>query len=395
MVLSKFGDGLNNGKGTYFQRALAGFKVGRTFRQLTSQSAGAGDMAFIDGQDFVNLTSNNYLGMSQHPEVIAAAQSALEQWGVGSGGSRLLSGSYTYMDEFESGLAYGHRAPRALLFNSGYAANTGIIPAIAKGCTHIFSDRANHASIVDGILLSRKPFTRYRHGALDHLADLLANCTEPEKSMVITETLFSMDGDFTNLEELLKLQKRYGFFLYLDEAHGFGGYPEYLEPLMKAGYRNRLVVGTFGKALAGFGAFTAAEAEVIEYLINTSRTFIFSTALPPAVIMAAQKSFEILREDHSRQNRLHGLSGAIRQALKSKGVDIGPSNSHIVPIITGANRSALQLASDLRKNGYYAVAIRPPTVPKGSARVRLCLNARIKESMSNHLVETILQSLNK
>jgi 8-amino-7-oxononanoate synthase len=265
-------------------------------------------------------------------------------------------------------------------------ANSGMLQALSSGFQHIFCDRLNHASIIDGLLQGKTPFTRYRHLDLDHLESLLKKQNNPEHSMVVTETLFSMEGDFLPLEELLRLQEKYGFFLYLDEAHSVGGYPDYLKPLSKSDPDKFLIMGTFGKALGGFGAFVAGKGVYIDYFINKCRSFIFSTALPPAVIASALASIGILKQEKWRIKKIHSLTKTALELFQKQGFDTGQSSSHIIPIILGENEAALSVSQYMIDQGIFVLPVRPPAVPAGKARLRVEVIIRLKEAQGKSAI---------
>jgi 8-amino-7-oxononanoate synthase len=363
----------------YFQQTLDDLDKNSLRRRLLALDSATDSKVSINNRQYFNLASNNCLGLANHPELKRAAVSALREFGLGSGASRLLSGTCRLHPQLESTVADYHLADRALIFNSGYTANLGILSALAPAFSRILCDRLNHASILDGILLGKKPFTRYRHLDLNHLEHLLKKQGTPQKTLVVSETLFSMEGDFLALADILALQDKFGFFLYLDEAHSLGAYPEITKILESRGYGHTLLMGTFGKALGGFGAFVAGEKKTIEYLINKCRSFIFTTALPASVIAANLAAFGVLQRETWRVDALHQNSRRLGRSLKEAGFNIGNSASHIIPVILGDNKKALSVSRQLMETGIFAPAIRPPTVPPNSARLRLSLNSAFSE----------------
>ncbi|MBF0432244.1 MAG: 8-amino-7-oxononanoate synthase [Fibrobacteria bacterium] len=378
-----------------FNKHLISLKAKDCYRSLLTGEQAPGKFFTHKKKKSLNLVSNNYLGLASHPLVKQAAAEAVLAWGAGSSGSRLLGGSLTYHKELEEKLAGLHRSERALLFNSGYAANTGILQTISSCFSQLFCDRLNHASIIDGMLLGKTAFTRYRHLDMNHLESLLKKQAAPEKCLVISETLFSMEGDFLPLEEMLVLQAKYHFYLYLDEAHSFGGYPDYLEPAIQQGYERMLVIGTFGKALGGFGAFAAGSHECIDFLVNTSRSFIFSTALPAAVIAGASAALDVCANEEWRVHRLHTLTSQSLDTFRENNFNTGASASHIIPVIIGGNEDTLRVAAYLQDNGMYALPIRYPTVPKGLSRLRLCLNCELASQELEPFFVALQEALRK
>ena len=349
-----------------------------------------------EGKTFVDFSSNDYLGLADHPALIEGAKKAMEKWGAGARASRLMSGDLEIHHRLESAIAALKGKEAGLLFGSGYLANTGIIPALCGRNDVIYSDRLNHASIVDGVLLSRARFYRFRHNDLNHLEDLLkSHRSRYRRAMIVVESVYSMDGDQAPVSELLELKARYGAMLMIDEAHATGVFGAKGEGIISQTGADAVdvILGTFGKALGGYGAFVAVSNRMRQFLLNRARTFIFSTALPPAVIGANLAAVKLLNEEPEHRSRVCKLASELRQALKE---DMGlntPSESQIVPVIVGDSQSALSLAESLRDAGFFVKAIRPPTVPEGTARIRLSVTAnhsskdvrRLMEALSNGL----------
>jgi 8-amino-7-oxononanoate synthase len=350
-----------------------------------------------DGRRCLNLSSNDYLGLSAHPRVRRAAAEAALALGSGAGGSRLLGGGLPIHRELESAVAGMRPLGKALLFNTGYMANSGALPALAQILGPVFSDKLNHASMAEALRAMPRGFHRYRHRDLGHLESLLAGRAGAEPGLVCSETLFSMDGDRADVEGLLRLQARYGFWLYLDEAHSTGCLPEAVAPaLAQARETGRiLIMGTFGKAYGGFGAYVAGPADAIDWLANAARSFVFSTALPPATAAAALEAIKVAEEEPWRRERLAAIAAYARGLFRNRGFDIGTSESHIVPVIAGSDRAALRLAEALYHAGYHAPAVRPPTVPEGSARLRINLTCEIEEKEIDALADEISGALDE
>ncbi len=342
-----------------------------------------------EGKPLVDFSSNDYLGLADHPALIEGAKKAMEKWGAGARASRLMSGDLEIHHRLESAIAALKGKEAGLLFGSGYLANTGIIPALCGRNDVIYSDRLNHASIVDGVLLSRARFYRFRHNDLNHLEDLLkSHRSRYRRAMIVVESVYSMDGDLALVSELLELRGRYGAMLMIDEAHATGVFGAKGEGIIsQTGAESvDVILGTFGKALGGYGAFVAVSNRMRQFLLNRARTFIFSTALPPAVIGANLAAVKLLDEEPGRRNRVCELASELRRALRE---DLGlntPSESQIVPVMVGDSQSALSLAESLRDAGFFVKAIRPPTVPEGTARIRLSVTA-------NHSLKDVRQLL--
>ncbi|MEA1991275.1 MAG: 8-amino-7-oxononanoate synthase [Thermodesulfobacteriota bacterium] len=349
-----------------------------------------------EGKTLVDFSSNDYLGLADHPALIEGAKKAMETWGTGARASRLMSGDLEIHHRLESAIAALKGKEAGLLFGSGYLANTGIIPALCGRNDVIYSDRLNHASIVDGILLSRARFYRFRHNDLNHLEDLLkSHMSRYRRAMIVVESVYSMDGDLALVSGLLELQGRYGAILMIDEAHATGVFGAKGEGIISQTGADAVdvILGTFGKALGGYGAFVAVSNQMRQFLLNRARTFIFSTALPPAVIGANLAAVRLLDEEPGRRNRVCELASELRRALRE---DLGlntPSESQIVPVMVGDSQSALSLAESLRDAGFFVKAIRPPTVPEGTARIRLSVTANHSLKDVGQLLEALSNGL--
>ena len=332
-----------------------------------------------NGSDVLMLCSNNYLGLADHPALAAASRTAIEQYGTSSGASRLVSGTMELHEQLERTVATFKKCEAALLFNSGYAANTGIIPALAGRGDVIFSDRLNHASIVDGIMLSGARLVRYQHGDFGQLAKLMEKHGKG-RCLIVTDGVFSMDGDIAPLAELARLKRTHGALLMVDDAHGCGVLGEQgrgSAEMSGVGSEIDIQMGTFGKALGSFGAYAAFSAEVRELLINRARSFIFSTSLPPAVVAASLAAVELVQtpegDDLRRQLRTNTIF--FRNSLLEAGFNIPDGVTQIVPIVVGSADTTMQFSEALLAEGVFAQGIRPPTVPVGTSRLRFTLMA--------------------
>jgi len=349
-----------------------------------------------NGKTLVDFSSNDYLGLAGHPTLIEGAKKAMEKWGAGARASRLMSGDLEIHHRLESAIAALKGKEASLIFGSGYLANAGIIPALCGRDDVIYSDRMNHASIVDGVLLSRARFYRFRHNDLNHLEDLLKNHrSRYRKALIVVESVYSMDGDQAPVSGLLELRGRYGAMLMIDEAHATGVFGTKGEGIISQTVADAVdvILGTFGKALGGYGAFVAVSNRMKQFFLNRARTFIFSTALPPAVIGANLAAVKLLEEEPERRSRVCELASELRQALKE---DLGlntPSESQIVPVMVGDSQSALSLAESLRDAGFFVKAIRPPTVPEGTARIRLSVTANHGAGDLHRLLEALSRGL--
>jgi glycine C-acetyltransferase len=337
-----------------------------------------GTRVTIEGKSLLLMCSNDYLGLSRHPSLREAACAAARLWGVGSGAARLVSGTSSVHQELEFRLARFKCTEAAILFNSGYAANTGIIPALAGDSDTILSDSLNHASIIDGCRLSRASVNVYRHKDMNHLEELLKQSSASRRKLIITDGIFSMDGDIAPLRDIVSLSEKYDAMLMVDDAHATG-------VLGKSGRgtaehfglegRVHIQMGTLGKALGSFGAYVAGKKSLIEYLLNRSRSYCYSTSLPAAVCAASIAAIDILENDPGPRERLWNNQKRFIGGLRKIGISPGSSESPIVPIIIGNTEKALTASARLFDHGIYATAIRPPAVMNGFARIRMTIMA--------------------
>ncbi|HEY7256903.1 MAG TPA: 8-amino-7-oxononanoate synthase [Solirubrobacterales bacterium] len=341
-------------------------------RRLRTVESPQGPEVLLDGRPVLLLCSNNYLGLAGHPLVREAASEAAIRWGAGSGASRLISGSMEPHRALERRLAAFNGYDAALLFGSGYLANSGAIAALARRGEVVFSDQLNHASIVDGCRLARAETFVYRHADLEHLAWGL-RAAGARAALIVSDGLFSMDGDRAPLEGLLRLARGHRCRLMVDEAHATGTVgPGGRGTVAAAGLAGEVdvLVGTLGKSLGSYGAYVCGSAEMVEYLLNSARSFIFSTALPPPVVAAAQEALALLDAEPEMVKRLAVNSAVLREALAAEGLPVGDSQSQIVPVHVGDSGQAMRLSEALLEHGFFVQGIRPPTVPQGTARLR-------------------------
>ncbi len=352
-------------------------------RRMRTVESAQGPRVTLDGAEVLLLCSNDYLGLANHPTVAAAAIDAIERWGTGAGASRLVSGNMEPHARLERRLAAFHGTESALLFGSGYLANTGLVAALARRGGVVFSDALNHASIIDGCRLAGAETFVYRHRDLEHLeAGLREHAGRP--ALIVTDGLFSMDGDVAPIARLGELARRHGARLMVDDAHAIGALgPGGRGTVAEAGLQGEVdvVVGTLGKALGSYGAYACTSAEVRELLVNTARPLIFSTALAPACAAAAEAALGLVESRPELVARLRGNAGVLRGALRAEGLEIGDSSSQIIPVLVGDPDRAVASCRRALDQGVYAQAIRPPTVPDGTSRLRLTVMAghRIEE----------------
>ena len=331
----------------------------------------------VGSRALVNFSSNDYLGLANDPRLREAAHAAIDRYGVGAGASPLVSGNLRPHAEAEERFAAFVGAPRALLFGSGYAANLGILAALGGRDAEVFSDALNHACLVDGARLARGKVSVYPHGDVDALGALLAASAATRK-IVASDAVFSMDGDIAPVDGLVELCDRHDAWLVLDDAHGIGVLGAHGRgTLAHLGIRSERIVcmATLGKALGGYGAFVTGPARVVEWLVQRARTYIYSTALPPAVAAVASAALALLESDTSIVERLHARIGEFRRACAGAGVALSPSETAIHPLVVGAAQAALAISGALEESGFLVPAIRPPTVPDGTSRLRVSLSA--------------------
>jgi 8-amino-7-oxononanoate synthase len=365
-----------------FENELSILAHNHLLRRPVVTEPGKGPRVTLDGRSMLLLCSNDYLGLSNHSSLREAAQRAMERYGFGSGASRLVSGTGPLHRELEERIARFKGTEAALVFNSGYAANTGIIPAVAGEGDAILSDNLNHASIIDGCRLSKATLAIYRHRDMNRLEELLRENRGAGRRLIVTDGVFSMDGDIAPLPELVMLADKYGALLMVDDAHATGvlgttgrGLAEHF------GLEGRIHIqmGTFGKALGSFGAYAAGSKDVIDYLQNRARSYMYSTALPPAVCAASIAALETVLQEPALRERLWKNRERLAAGLSRIGIDTGNSETPIIPLVIGSAGKTMQAADALSANGIFASAIRPPTVEPGASRIRTTVMASHSE----------------
>lgn len=369
--------------------ALTGKNLLRRRRMISSPCT---VMAEVDGQIMLTFSSNDYLGLAADPALAEAAAEAAHQWGVGSGGSHVVTGHMQPHGMLETALADFAGAERALYFSTGYMANIGILPALIGRGDAVFSDRLNHASLIDAVVLSRAENVRYRHNDIDHLTILLKE-NRAKRKLILTDAVFSMDGDVAPLPELLALADEHDAWLVVDDAHGFGilghegrgtlshfGLP--ISPRI-------IYMGTLGKAAGVSGAFVAGTDKVIEWLLQRARTYTFTTASSPIIAATLIKSLELIKKGAIKRARLFSLIERLRMGLSQTRWELMPSPTAIQPVLIGSNEETLRVSQALSEMGIYVPAIRPPTVPKGSARLRISLSAGHNDEHIDRLTDAL------
>jgi 8-amino-7-oxononanoate synthase len=362
-------------------------------REIRDRTSPQGSRITISGREFLNFSSNDYLGLANNGRLIKAAEKALRAYGAGSGSARLLGGGCSLHEELEKKIADFKGTEAALLFNSGYSANTGIIPAISEKDDAILSDELNHASIIDGCRLSRAKTYVYRHRDMVHLESLLKQ-SPARKKIVITDSVFSMDGGIAPLDKICGLCENHSALLYVDDAHGTGVLGKGRGGLAHFGIAPEpwiIQMGTFSKALGSFGAFCASRKETIEWLINSARSFIFSTTLPPSVVAASLEAVNLIASDTGPMNTLWANIKRLLDLLGALGINTGGTETPIVPLLMDTVEDALDVSGQLFDKGIYAPAIRPPVVD--TPRLRLTVTASHTKEDLMRLSETLKTAL--
>ena len=353
---------------------LAEVKESGLYRRLRAVE-GAQDAAIIlEGQEVLLFSSNNYLGLANHPALKLAAQEAIERYGCGSGASRLISGSMAVHHELEHRLAALKKIEAALVFPTGYHANIGVLSALMGPDDTILSDSLNHASIIDGCRLSRADTRVYRHADTEHLGELLRACPATGQRLIVTDSVFSMDGDLAPLAEIVALARQYDTWVMVDEAHATGVFGPHGGGLVEElGLTEEVDIqmGTLGKALGCVGAFVAGSHELIDWLVNRARSFIYTTAIPPAMAAAVLAALDIVEQEPERRQQLWNNTRVLADGLRSLGYTLGATRSQILPVIIGEARATMVVAHAILQRGVFAHGIRPPTVPEGTSRIRV------------------------
>jgi 8-amino-7-oxononanoate synthase len=358
---------------------LNNLKTTSLYRELVSITPVGPTRGYLKGREVTLFCTNNYLGLTHHPQVIEASIKATKRYGTGAGASRLISGHSHLYEELEAALARHKGTENALVFSSGYAANIGVISALMGRDDLVFCDRLSHASLIDACILSRAKLYRFRHNDVNSLGDLLHTQETKGQRLIVTEGVFSMDGDIAPIRQLADISSQHGCLLLVDDAHGTGVMGE--KGQGTAAYLGvskgiDIHVGTLSKAIAAVGGFVAGSSDLISYLINKARSFIYTTALPPGVVATATAVLKLIETEPSLLEGLRANVRYMRGALTSAGFDLMGSETPIIPILVGEAKKAVAMSrSLLEKGGIYVPAIRPPTVPAGQARLRLTVSA--------------------
>lgn len=386
----------------FIGKELSAFEESGLYRRLSLVQGAQESRVRINGRDVILLCSNNYLGLANHPKVKEAAISAIEKYGFGSGASRLVSGNMEPHRELEERLARFKNTEAALVFNSGYHANIGIISALVGRGGIIFSDKLNHASIVDACILSRAEVKRYPHcdlNALEHFLKTTSRITHhAPRKLIITDGVFSMDGDIAPLQDISALAYKYDCMLMVDDAHATGvlgangkGTLEHFgidnpNPVLRHNGTGIIQMGTLGKGLGCFGAYAAGSKKLIDYLINKARSFIYTTSLPPSVCAASIAAIDIVENEPQLRQDLWDRVKFFREGIKKASLNTMQSETQIIPVLIGEADKAVHISKNLLDKGIFVQAIRPPTVPEGTSRLRITL-------MANHSLDDLKYSI--
>ena len=377
---------------------LAALDAAARRRRLRALGAGGGGLNDADGRSLIDVSSNDYLGLSRHPLVKGRAADWALRHGAGAPASRLVTGTREITLAVEEKLAAFKGREAALLFSSGFQANATVIPALMRlagrvgaGDTAIFSDELNHASIIHGARAARGPIHVFRHNDLDHLDTLLGK--HPGRKLIVTESVFSMDGDRANLTALVGVAERHGALLYVDEAHATGILGPQGRGLAAECAGIDIVMGTLGKAFGAFGAYVAGSRALIDWLVNRCSGFIFTTALPPPVLGAVDAALDLIPGMDAERTQVAGHAQRLREALRAQGISALNSTTQIVPAVIGAEAETLAAAARLEAEGFLAIAIRPPTVAAGSSRLRLAMNSMLTAQELDRLLAVLAASL--
>jgi len=372
-----------------FLEKLEILKKENSLRYITDRDSGQGPGIVISGKKYINFASNDYLGLAGHPYIREKAKNAIDFYGFGAGASRLLGGGCVLHKELEERTALFKCTEASLVFNSGYAANAGILPSIADKDFTIFSDELNHASIIDGCRLSGAKLYIYRHKDLSHLGELIKKGSSGKK-LIITDTVFSMDGDIAPLKGIYEICRNNDALLYIDDAHGTGVLGSGKGALSHFQIRPEpwiIQMGTFSKALGSYGAFVSGASVVIQWILNTARSFVFSTALPPCIVAGSLAGLELVEHDPGPLLDLRSNREKLTNGLSSLGFDIMGSETPIIPIKTGTIKDTLKISRRLFEKGIYAPAIRPPTVK--TPRIRITVTAAHTDEDIERLIEEL------
>ena len=378
---------------------LAGIRARGTYRRMRVLDGAQGPRMRVDGRDVLLFAGSNYLDLAQHPEVVEASVRAARELGCAAGGSRLISGNLMVHEELEEDLAKFFGLESALVFNTGYMANVGVIPALTGGGDVVVSDSLSHASIIDGCRLSRADVRVFPHGDLDALEATLREVASTHRTVLLAvDGVYSMDGDIAPLREMIPLAKRWGAIVLLDDAHGtgaLGGAGRGSAELCGVEDGIDIHMGTLGKALGAFGAFVSGSRALRELLVNVARSFIFSCALAPPQVAAARTALRLVTDEPWRLAALQRNAERLRTGLAERGISTAPSTTHIVPLIVGDNAVTMEVCESLLERGFYAQGIRHPSVPIGTARLRITPMSSHRDEEIDALIDAVSEEIER
>ncbi len=375
------------------KKKLKELKLKNNFRIRRAKDSGNSHIFRYKHKNYISFSSNDYLSLSQDKRIINSAKRALDKSGYSAGSSALISGYTKSHRKLEEEISDFLGQEKTLLFSTGYQANLGVIKSLINRGESIISDQLNHASLIDGAILSRAIFKRYNHNNIKSLEEVFAKLENKNNSIIISDSLFSMDGDIANLKQLINKAKKYNSKLLIDEAHALGVYgPEgrgVLSDLKIKDKSNVFITGTFGKAVGTFGAFFSGDTDHVEYVMQKSRSYIYSTSLPVNAVEATRKSIKIIQTENWRRYKLFSLIKYFRKNIKGLGFKVSDSNSQIQVLLIGNSEDAIYISNELFKKGIYVPAIRPPTVEEGKARLRISLTVSHEESDIDYLINIL------
>jgi 8-amino-7-oxononanoate synthase len=382
---------------TFFENELASLKERGLLRDLYALPHTGGEIT-VDGKKLVNFSSNDYLNLAGDRRLKDAAIQTIEGLGCGATAARLMTGHLKLHEQLEADLAQMMGTEAALVFGSGFLTNLGVITALAKADDEIYGDRLNHASLIDGTRLSRAHSIRYRHKDLEHLESLLKKSKAKGKRIIISESVFSMDGDIAPLAGLAELAQRYDALLVIDEAHAIGVMGQNGGGACRIKGKETkpdIVIGTLSKALGGYGGYAACSASIRKFLINNARSFIYSTGLPPACVGSGREAVSLLKSSSDLGKTLLDKARRFRDLLTDAGLNVPEFESQILPILVGSNDETVHFSQLLRDQGLLIKAIRPPTVPVGTSRVRLSITLALSDEVLSKSADMIAQTARK
>jgi len=375
------------------KKKLKEFKLSNNYRIRRTRGPGSSHVFFYKNKEYLSFASNDYLSLSNDKRIINSAKKALDNYGYSTSSSALISGYTKSHYKLEEEVSDFLGQEKTLLFSTGYQANLGVIKSLVNRGNNIVSDQLNHASLIDGSILSRAVFKRYKHNDMENLEEIMHAFDTSKNNLIISDSLFSMDGDLANLKKLYTIAKKYNTVLLIDEAHALGACgPEGRGLVYNYSLNNKnniFITGTFGKSFGTFGAFFSGKADYVEYVMQKSRSYIYSTSLPVNAVEATRESLKIIEKENWRRDKLFSLINYFKDNIKDIEFEPLISDSHIQGILIGSSKEAIRISKELMKNGIYIPAIRPPTVEEGKSRLRISLTASHEESDIDYLINIL------